>query len=135
MPDPPELERFARLLVTLVRDRAIHEADRLARGGVVGPSGRHWQTVLAESPSSDALRELIPEIVDQTLFQLLDAIDNGALPLGWRAQDGSQTTLQDLGSSEMAGSLVGGDWPRLYSTQPFHNHFANLRLGAEPGDA
>src|SRR2546430_1006618 len=96
----------------LVRDRAISEADRLACGEIRGPSGERWRALIAESSPQEVLRELIPEIVDQTLFQLLDAIDNGALPLVWRAEDGSETSLQDLGSSEMAGWLVGGDWPR-----------------------
>src|SRR5207245_552697 len=107
----PELERFAQLLMTLVRDRAIGEADRLARGAVVGPSGKRWRALMAERPSEEVLLEVIPEIVDQTLFQLLDAIDNGALPLAWRSEDGSEIALQDLGSMEMAGWLIGGDWP------------------------
>jgi hypothetical protein len=119
----------------LVRDPAIGEADRLARGAIKGPSGHRWRALMAENTPQEVLLEVIPEIVDQTLFHLLDAIDNGALPLVWRAEDGSETTLQDLGLSEMAGWLAGGDWPNQYSAERFHEYFAGLRLDVEPEGA
>jgi hypothetical protein len=135
MADKTELERFAQILMELVRDPAIREADRLTRGEIRGPSGQRWRAVMAENSPQAVLLELIPEIVDQTLFQLLDAIDNGAFPLVWRADDGSQTSLEDLGSAEMAGWLVGGEWPGHYSAERFHQYFSALRLDAEPEGA
>ena len=135
MADITELDRFAQLLMKLVRDPAIREADRLARGAIRGPSGRRWRALMAENSAQDLLLEAIPEIVDQTLFQLLDAIDTGAFPLVWRSADGVETTLQDLGSSEMAGWLAGGDWPNRHSAERFHEYFADLRLDAGPEGA
>ena len=131
MDETTELQRFAQLLMTLVRDQAIEACDRLARGEIRGPSGERWRSVMAAVPAQRALLELIPEIVDQTLFELLDAIDNNALPLIWQAEDGSQMTLNELGSWEMAGWLAIGDWPRRYSAQRHHPHLADLKLDPE----
>jgi hypothetical protein len=134
MNEKEELERFARLLMGLVRDRAIGECDRLAQGSVRGPSGKRWQDVISQKSPQDALAELIPEIVDQTLFQLLDAIDNGALPLHWQGEDGSVEPLSEVGLNEMAGWVAGGDWPHEYSKKRRHDYFSDLRL-IEPDDA
>jgi hypothetical protein len=133
MDDNAELDRFARLLMGLVRDRAIGECDRLSRGSVRGPIGERWQEVMAQESPQDALLELIPEVVDQTLFQFLDAIDNGGLPLRWEGEDGSVEPLIEIGSKEMAGWLAGGDWPDRYSNERRHDYFSDLRL-VEPED-
>ena len=135
MDDKTELARFARLLMTLVRDCAITECDRLARGEISGPSGERWRQVIAEQSARDALLELIPEIVDATLFELLDRIDNGDLPLAWQAEDGSTAGLRELGGWEMAGWLAGGDWPKGYSEQRFHDYFTDLRLDSKQWDS
>jgi hypothetical protein len=134
MDENAERERFARLLMGLVRDQAIGECDRLAQGSVRGPSGTRWQEVIAQGSPLHALAELIPEVVDQTLFQLLDAIDNGALPRSWQGEDGSVEPLREVGRCEMAGWLAGGDWPREYSEQRRHDYFSDLHL-VEPEDA
>jgi hypothetical protein len=65
----------------------------------------------------------------------LDAIDNGALPLCWEAEDGSRKTLKQLGGWEMAGWLAGGDWPKRHSAERFHEHFKDLHLDVGPDDA
>lgn len=101
--------------MTVVRDQAIVSCDRLTEGLIQGPSGERWRRVMAEESAEDALRTLLPEIVDQTLFQLLDAIDNDRIPLLWRGEDGTQAPLRDVGQWEMAGWLMGGDWPTRYS--------------------
>jgi hypothetical protein len=134
MDENAELRRFAQVLMRQVRDRAIGECDRLAQGSVRGPSGKRWQEVIARESPEATLLELIPEIVDQTLFQLLDAIDNGAFPLHWQGEDGSIEYLRDLGGDEMAGWLAGGDWPRDYSNERRHDYFSDLRL-VDPEDA
>jgi hypothetical protein len=117
MDDNAELQRFAELLMTKVRDQAIAECDRLARGEIRGPSGERWRAAKAGSDTEVALLRLIPDIVDQTLFELLDAIDNDVFPILWRGEDGSVDALREIGKWEMAGWLAGGDWPRTYSAQ------------------
>jgi hypothetical protein len=115
-----ELNRLAELLMRLVRDEAIDVCDRLADGRMGGPDGRRWREVLESGTPRDAVRELIPDVVDQVLFQLLDALDGNDIPLGWRRADGSWVSLYDLGRSEMGGWLMGTDsWRERYSTQRF----------------
>jgi hypothetical protein len=135
MADQAELERFAKELMRKVRDPAIEAADRLAAGGIKGPSGERWREVAKDESTRRALEELIPEIVDQTLFELLDAADNARLDLAWRGADGSCVTLEELGGSEMAGWLMGsGGWRAEYSSQRHHDPFSDLRLDLDDID-
>ncbi|MBW8875522.1 MAG: hypothetical protein JF614_11215 [Acidobacteria bacterium] len=128
-----ELQRFAEGLIRLVRDRAVRASDRLASGAMVGPDGERWRSLVASKETSQAIRELIPDIVDQTLFELLNATDNGELPLGWRVSEGSFVGLEDLGLGEMAGSLMGSPgWRHDYSAQRFFDPLSDLRLGLDP---
>lgn len=128
-----ELQRFAESLMTLVRDRAIEACDQLASGDMVGPDGDRWNTQLVAADTRDAVVALIPDVVDQTLFELLNSIDNAELPLGWRKSDGSFISLTDLGSEETAGWLMGSPgWRHQYSSQRFFDPLADLQLGVDP---
>ncbi len=61
---------------------------------------------------------MTPEIVDATLFFLLMAIGEGALPLSFKEGDGTHVDPSDLGGSELAGMYLGDTgWPRQYSTE------------------
>jgi hypothetical protein len=123
MNDREELQRFAEGLMRLVRDEAIRNSDALAAGKIGAAIGEHWKSVLADSGSRAAMRALIPDVVDEVLFQLLHALDSGDLPLAWQRQDGSYADLYDLGRSEMAGWLMGTDgWRETYSQEPIVDH-------------
>jgi hypothetical protein len=119
-----ELDRFARLLVRHVRDRAIEVCDHHAAGTMRGPSGRRWDEALRK-PSREAIMQLIPDIVDEVLFELLNAIDNELLPVAWLGGDGEAAALNELGLGEMAGWYASGEWPKRFSSQ---------RLADLPGD-
>ncbi len=110
--------------MTHVRDVAIGSCDRLVQGSGGGPLGARWRDLLASSGAHDAAMALIPDIVDQTLFHLVDAIDNGTLPLAWSGEAGVEL-LQDAGFGEMAGSLAmgRGGWIEKYSSE---RHFDPL---------
>lgn len=127
----PELERFARALITSVRDRAIDGCDRSARG-TNGPDGAIWRTAMESGSVEWALFDLIPEIVDEVLFELLDSIDTGELPLGWRTESGTYFALEELGRSETGGWLMGSPgWRHEYSRTRFSDPFADLELPIE----
>jgi hypothetical protein len=127
-----DLRRFAEALIEKVRDRAIIACDHLASGEMVGPDGIRWRTVVPDDEMRRAVHELIPDIVDQVLFELLNATDNDELPLGWRRQDGSLIGLEELGSAEMAGWLMGSPgWRHQYSQQRFFDPLSDLRLDLE----
>jgi hypothetical protein len=131
MTDDSELERFARALMA-VRDRSIEAVDRLAAPDTHGrsPSYQRWREVLGDSTAArDAVRALIPDIVDQVLFALLDAVDNNAFPLAWLRKDDTCVPLSELGEGEMAGSLMmSGGWRQRFSRQPSVDTFKDLTL-------
>jgi hypothetical protein len=115
-----DLDRFAELLIHQVRDQPIRICDLLAAGRMHGPDGERWRSVLAGTDARTAVTELIPDIVDQVLAHLLNALDQGDLPLAWRGADGECVDLYDLGRSEMAGWLFGEDsWRERFSGERF----------------
>jgi hypothetical protein len=130
-----DLDAFARLLMKLVRDRAISECDRLAEGAHRGLPGDPWLPLASDPRARQRLGGVIPEVVDLTLFYLLDAIDGGDLPLGWRTPDGSWLALRELGMREMGGWLMGGEggWRDRFSSQRYFDETAGLRLARRRG--
>lgn len=127
MANEPQLAEFAEHLVQQVRDKAISACDDLTTGEVRGPLGSRWRKASATG-GAEALAELIPDIVDQVLFHLLDAIDNGQLQVGLRRTDGSFASLEELGQGEMAGWIMmgKGGWIERYSDQRFVDPLADL---------
>jgi hypothetical protein len=135
MSEAPELDRFATVLMHRVRDRAIHECDRLASGTMVGPSAEYWrERMRADTPQ--VVESLIPSIVDQVLFELLSALDNDELPLAWQREDGSYIPLDELGLGEMAGWLLGSEdsWPARFSAERFHDPVTGVHRGSLPDE-
>jgi len=115
-----DLARFAEILIHQVRDQPIRICDHLAAGRMHGPDGERWRGVLAGAEARAAVTELLPDIVDQVLAHLLNALDQGDLPLAWRGEDGSCVDLYDLGRGEMAGWLFGEDsWRERFSGDRF----------------
>ena len=130
MSNDEDLSRFAQLLIRLVRDRTIAACDRLADGEIRGPLGDRWRGIVEDAATRAAVKALIPDIVDQTLTELLNALDNGHLPLAWRHEDSTCVAMEDLGHGEMEGWLMMGreGWRNQFSEQRFYDPFANLHL-------
>jgi hypothetical protein len=123
------LSRLGRSLIQHVRDRAIQECDRLASGQSVGPDGQRWDGVLSSDQSRSAVAALIPDIVDQTMFQLLHALDNELVPLAFRHADGSIVPLNAVGMGEMGGWYMGSPgWRHEFSNERFFDPLSGLRL-------
>lgn len=123
-----ELDEFAFQLMGAVRDRAIVACDALIAGRIAGPQGDSWRRL--GGSASKALQALVPDVVDQVLFEFLAAVDSGELPMSWSDRSGTLRNLERLGSSEMAGWLmmgVGG-WRDRHSSQRFNDYNAGLRL-------
>ena len=127
-PADPTVDGFAELLMRLVRDESIDGCESLLNGEVRGRRAEHWREVVTQSGPKDALGELIPDIVDQVLFSLLDAIDSDSLLLAWRPEDGSWTSLSELGHGEMAGWLMSGKggWIDKFSAKRFFDPLSEL---------
>jgi hypothetical protein len=113
-----EIEEFASDLVREVREIAVSSCLFLAEGGVSGAAGRRWDGQIGTEEARAVVVDLVPDIVDLTLFALLDAIDTGRLKLHWQSSDSvSPLNLEDIGHSEMAGSFIFPDgWRRSYAS-------------------
>jgi hypothetical protein len=127
MSEPSSVDEFARRLVETVRDLAIDSCDQLVGGVGRGVLGARWREQLGAPSAREAVSELIPDVVDQVLFHLLDAIDNGLLPLAWK-RDGTFEDLADAGQGEMAGWLMAGKggWIDQYSARRHFDPFEGL---------
>ena len=118
------IEEFAKALIVLVRDVAIRSLD-----ATVAPQAHHdmanrWKKIGA---TEDILNVLVPDIVDDTIFYLLDAIDNGTLELFVRHVDGELVPLSHEGRREMAGWFIGHDgWRAKYSQERFNDDFSDI---------
>lgn len=130
MAEDVEIARFAQRLIELVRDRAIDDCDQLASGRIRGAQGAAWREALSSAHARQAVELLLPDIVDTTLFELLNAVDNGELSLGWRIEDGSWVPLDELGRGEMGGLLMkgAGGWLEAFSRQRHFDHLSGIGL-------
>jgi hypothetical protein len=124
----PEIEEFAKRLVEFVRDASIRSNDVGLRPTAVGPVAVRWKRAAAENAPTEFARVIIPDVVDDTVFYLLHAIDEGALPLTFTAPNGTAVDLTKGGRSELAGWYMGsGGWRAMYSKERFIDDFADLR--------
>lgn len=116
-----DIERFAELLIKLVRDEAIGSCRSLTSPSSNAPEAKRWRR--GNVPSE----EVIADIVDATLFELLNAIDCGDLPLSFVASKGREISLEQEGKGEMAGSyMMSGGWRQRFSNELVVDDLADL---------
>lgn len=121
----PEIEEFAQILIERVRDAAIRSSDRtLGAGHVIA---ERWKNAAASGPPEGFAKVLIPDVVDDTLFYLLHAIDDGLLKLSFTAASGKTVDLSKEGLSELAGWYMGSDaWRAKYAKERFVDDCSDL---------
>lgn len=116
----PEIEEFAKRLVNHVRDAAIQSNDRALLPTARYELARRWKQAAGDGSPEDFARVIIPDVVDDTLYYLLQAIDDGSLKLTYTASNGSAVDLTTDGLGELAGWLSGSDgWIETYSRERF----------------
>ncbi len=114
----PEIEEFARILVRQVRDKAIKDCALHLDPKAQGESAKRWRGLAGDQHGIDVARSLAPECVDEAIFYLLYAIDDGLLQLSFRASNGRVVDLTSEGLGELAGSYIGPDgWCDHYSKE------------------
>ena len=123
----PEIEEFAELLITEVRDRSIASCDMLLQPGSSSPPARRWQNKLSSGSAKDLAITMIPDCVDDALFHLLHAIDSGVLHVSFVAGSGNVVDLTDEGIGELAGWYMGAGWRSKYSQQRLVDDYEDLR--------
>ncbi len=121
-----EIDEFAKILIEKVRDAVIQSSDRcLNEQHVVA---KRWKEAAARGTPEAFVKVLIPDIVDDTLFYLLRAIDDGLLKLSFTASSGKTVDLSTEGLSELAGWYMGsGAWREKYAKERFVDDFADLK--------
>jgi hypothetical protein len=112
----PELEEFARILVEHVRDRAIQMADVNRGPNLNNPVVKRWRAAGVERADV-----VIPDVVDTTIFALLDAIDQNLLTLTFRASETAvPVDLNAVGEGELGGEYMMSDgWRAQHSKERF----------------
>ena len=122
----PEIEEFAKLLVNHVRDASIQSSDNILDATHV--IAKRWRSAGRHGDLKSIAKTLIPDIVDNTIFNLLDAIDNGALKISFKASNGKVVNLPEDGLWELAGWYMGSDsWREKYSKERFTDDFSDLK--------
>lgn len=107
-------EAFVRLLIEFVRDPSVSTMLWVAAGGSRGPTGEAW----AHADPHERVRLAIATGVDEVIFRLLDAIDNGVLDLCWRMESGEMVELAGSASAELGGTYVTeGGWRDRFANE------------------
>jgi hypothetical protein len=124
----PEIEEFAKSLVEQVRDLAIGSNDVALRPAGKSPVAKRWAQAAARQTPMEFAATVIPDIVDDTTFYLLNAIDQGELKLTYTAPNGTVVDLTEQGLGELAGWYMGSEgWREKYSKERFVDDCADLR--------
>jgi len=70
---------------------------------------------------------VIPDAVDEAVFGILQAIDQGLLRLKYMSSSGREVDLTEEGQGELSGWYMGsGGWRAMYSAERFVDDFADL---------
>lgn len=116
-----KIQEFGRLLVQLVRDAAVRSCDQSIGGNGLSPVARRWRTAMGDP------RIVVPDCIDETLFQLLHAIDEGSIQLSFRDVNGEMVDLTTEGLGELAGMyMASGGWRTEFAQERFSDDFADL---------
>lgn len=119
---PPEVEEFGEWIVKVVRDLAIQNAYIRLRPEAPTEAARLWRRRLAEMPPQEAVRAIVPDVVDITIHLLLRAIDQEALRLSYRGESGRVADLCDEGRGELAGWYGDAEgWLVQHTKRPWHS--------------
>jgi len=119
----PEIEEFAKLLVKHVRDASIQSSDNILDATHV--IAKRWRSASRHGDVKSIAKILIPDIVDDTIFHLLNAIDQGILNVTFKASNGKLVDLPKDGLGELGGWYVG-TW-REMSKERYIDDFSDLR--------
>lgn len=121
-------ERFGRLFVEQVRDPAIVAVDDLVRREGERPDSAPWRDLLSTPGARAALAHLLPDVVDEVLFLILDLIDNDAIDVRILGEDGSVSGAE-VGSGELGGWFMGSPgWRNEYSRKRFNDYLEGIEL-------
>jgi len=115
------IKNFAQLLIGKVRDAAIQSCDHNLDPNSDHIVARRWKEANGDQ------KAVIPDCVDETIFQLLNAIYDGSIHLTFRLKSGEMVDLSQEGMGELAGWYMGsGGWRTRYSKERYIDDFEDL---------
>ena len=121
----PEIEEFAKAVVRQVRDASVRNCDGFLQPRAASPVARRWRQLQA---LSSVIEEVIPDVIDETVFNLLQAIDQGAVRLKFLSSNGREVDLSQEGLGELSGWYMGsGGWRALLSEERHFDDFSDLK--------
>lgn len=121
----PEIEEFAQTLVRQVRDATVRNCDALLPSQAGSLVARRWRQLKA-APSE--LGTVVPDVVDEAVFGLLQAIDQGLVRLKFVSSNGREIDLTEEGLGELSGWYMGsGGWRAMFSEERYVDDFSDLR--------
>jgi hypothetical protein len=123
----PEIEEFAKLLTQRVRDAAIQNSDMNLRSNVQHIIAKRWRSAADSSSPENFAKTIIPDVVDEAIFQLLRSIDEGVLKLQFRSSNGRTVDLTSEGTGELAGWYSGHGWKERYAKERFSDNFPDIK--------
>lgn len=122
----PELEEFSKLVIQCIRDSAIASCDSQLRLESNSPLAKRWKRAV-ETGDSSLHQSLVADFVDETVFYLLNAIDEKKVELHFRSSSGKLIELSEEGHGELGGwYMASGGWRAQYSRERFFDDFADL---------
>lgn len=120
-----EIEEFARLLVEHVRDEAVQSSDRRLRADARHPVATAWREAARDGDLKSVADVLIPDVVDDTVFYLLRAIDQGILRISFTASNGKLVDLPSEGLGELGGWFMGSPgWRAKFAKERFEDYLS-----------
>jgi hypothetical protein len=125
MPNP-QIEEFAKILVRQVRDAAIKSSDENLNPTAIHVVAKRWREAARAGQLEPIAKVLIPDVVDDTIFYLLRAIDEGFLQLSFTDSNGKTINLSKESPDELGG-WYSGEWRGKYTKERFIDDFADLR--------
>src|SRR5689334_3133986 len=115
-----EIEEFAKVLVQQVRDAAIRSTDRRLQENSADPVATRWRKTSPDRSLESIVGMVAPDIVDDTIFFLLRAIDQELLRVSFTASNGTTINLPQDGFGELGGWYMGSPgWRAEFSGERF----------------
>jgi hypothetical protein len=122
------VEKLGQLLVERIRDPSIRSCDSALSATARHRKAQRWREAASAGDWQTLARELIADCVDDVLFRLLYALDEGVLPLGIKDGD-CWVELSQLGEGELAGLYMGSPgWRTQYSAERVNDDLKGISL-------
>lgn len=112
-----EIIEFGKLLIQSVRDSAIKSCDiQLHTTNLNSPIAKRWHEAKVKGEIENLEEMIISDCVDNTIFHLLHAIDEGLLNLSFKTLNGKEVNLSTDGLGELSGWYMG-EWRSQYTSE------------------